>query len=305
MSMKNKGRHFTLMVIPHTEESVLSLRIPLFLLQLLSVLVVVSLLVAFVAFHSYWKVPDDNITVEKLRAENRLLGEQLDLLASTTEELLAKVEQVEHLGHEVRRMVELPPAQGNERDSLGAIAFNDDNLSRVLPGRGGNQVIDRTVMNISLLQDLLLQRTEEMLQLKEEVLEYKRELASTPSIWPTRGRVTSEFGPRRSPFTGRREFHDGIDIAAPRGTPIYATADGKVSFAVYRRGIGNYIMLDHGYGYQTIYGHLSGFAVSRGDTVNKGQLIGYMGNTGMSTGPHLHYTVFVNGVAVNPRDYMP
>lgn len=305
MSMKHKNRYFTVMVIPHTEESVLSLRIPLFLLQIISVAVVFSLLAAFVAFHSHMKIQDESSAMEQLRAENRLLGEQLDLLACVTQDLLSKVEEVERLEQEVRRLAELPPPREEAGEPPQALSLNNENISRILPGRGGNQVVDRTVINISMLEEMLLQRTGEMLQLKEEILENKRELASTPSIWPTRGRVTSEFGPRRSPFTGIREFHDGIDIAAPRGTPIYATADGTVGIAVYRRGIGNHIIIEHGYGYQTLYGHLSAFAVSRGDMVYKGQLIAYMGNTGRSTGPHLHYTVFLNGVAVNPREYLP
>ncbi len=304
MSMKHKGRFFTIMVIPHTEEAVLSLRIPLFLLQLCSVVLVVSLLLAYVTLHSHLKGQEDSTAVEKLRAENRILGEQLDLLASMTEELLFKVEEVEHLGEEVRRLMDLPPSPA-QTETLPAYALNSRAVQPVLPGRGGNQVVDRTLGNLTLLQETLLQRTEEMLQLREDILEQQREFASTPSIWPLRGRVTSEFGPRRSPFTGRGEFHDGIDIAAPRGTPVYATADGKVEVAVYRRGIGNHIIIDHGYGFQTLYGHLSGFAVSRGERVYKGQLVGYVGNTGMSTGPHLHYTVYVHGVAVNPREYMP
>ncbi len=305
MSMKNKGRHFTVLVIPHTEDAVLNIRVPLFVLQLASVLVVVSLLVAFIVFQSYIKLQDETGMALQMQDENRILNEQLDLLASVTEDLMLQVEQVGQMGDEVRRLVDLPSDITGEEDSIQLAAFIDESQLRVLPGRGGNLVVDRTVNNISLLQEIIPQSTEEMVQLKEEVLEHKRELASTPSIWPTRGRVSSEFGPRRSPFTGRPQFHDGIDIAAPRGTPIYATADGRVVRSTYQSGLGNLIVIDHGYDYQTLYGHLSGFAVSGNDQVVKGQLIGYVGNTGMSTGPHLHYTVFVNGVAADPRGYLP
>ncbi len=306
MTMKNKGGHFTVLVIPHTEDAVLNIRVPLFILQLASVLVVVSLLVAFIVFQSYLKLQNETGVAVQMQDENRILNEQLHLLTSITEDLMFQVEQVGHLGDEVRKLVDLPSHITDEGYSTQlAAAYIDDSQLRVLPGRGGNPVVDRAVNNISLLQELIPQNTKEMEQLKENVLEHKRELASTPSIWPTRGRVSSEFGPRRSPFTGRPQFHDGIDIAAPRGTPIYATADGKVTRSTYQSGLGNLIIIDHGYGYQTLYGHLSGFAVSDGDQVVKGQLIAYVGNTGVSTGPHLHYTVFVNGVAANPRVYLP
>ncbi len=305
MSMKNKGRYFTLLVIPHTEDSVLNIRVPLFLLQLASVLIVVSLLAAFIFFQSYLKLQHEVGVAEQMRDENRILNEQIDLLTSFTENLMLKVEQVEHLGVEVRKLVDLPPSEEDAGDHIHLAALTYDDPLRVLPGRGGNQVVTRTVTNITMLQEMIPQRAEEMAQLKESVLEHKMELAATPSIWPTRGRVSSEFGPRRSPFTGRQEFHDGIDIASSRGTPVYATADGKVTESAYRRGIGNVIIINHGYGYQTLYGHLSGFVAGNGDQVVKGQLIGYVGNTGMSTGPHLHYTVFVDGVAADPRNYLP
>ena len=304
MSMKNKGRHFTVIVIPHTEDKVLNIRVPLCLLQIVSVLVVVSLLASLILFQSYVKLQNETGVAEQISDENRILNEQIDLLTNVTEELMLQVEQVAHLGDEVRVLVDLPKDNLNDTNSIQLASLTDQSQLRALPGRGGNQVVDRTVTNLYLLQETIPQRAEEMAQLKEDVLEHKRELASTPSIWPTRGRVSSEFGPRRSPFTGRQEFHDGIDIAAPRGTPIYGTADGRVIRSTYQRGIGNVIVIDHGYSYQTLYGHLSGFAVSVGDEVLKGQLIGYVGNTGMSTGPHLHYTVFVNNVATNPRDYM-
>lgn len=305
MGMKNKGRHFTVIVIPHTEDSVLNVRIPLFLLQLAGVLVVFILLSAFIVFQSYQDLQHGVNAAEHLRQENRILSEQLDLLTGFTEELLLQVEQVGYLEDEVRRLVNLPPIAHEQADSSQLLSLNyEDSRLRTIAGRGGNEVVDRTVLNISSLQELLPRQAEEMEQLKEDILEHNRELAATPSIWPARGKVTSEFGPRRSPFTGRREFHDGIDIAAPRGTPIHAAADGKVVLSTYQRGIGNVIIIDHGYDYQTLYGHLSGFAVRADEEVIKGQLIGYMGNTGMSTGPHLHYSVFVNGVAVDPRDYL-
>jgi murein DD-endopeptidase MepM/ murein hydrolase activator NlpD len=131
-----------------------------------------------------------------------------------------------------------------------------------------------------------------------------RKLASSPAIWPTKGWLTSRFGPRISPFTGRRQFHSGIDIAGQKGTDVFAPARGMVKFAGKRGPLGYTVILDHGYGVRTHYGHSSKLHVKRGQEVERGQVIASMGNTGRSTGPHLHYSVEVNGKSVNPLDYI-
>ncbi|WP_243545994.1 M23 family metallopeptidase [Pseudodesulfovibrio tunisiensis] len=129
-------------------------------------------------------------------------------------------------------------------------------------------------------------------------------LESTPSIWPTSGWVTSGFAWRTSPFTGKREFHKGIDISAPRGTPIYAPARGTVSFAGRDGSYGMSIRMKHNPSLSTRFAHLHRIAVTPGKIVTRGELIGYVGNTGRSTGPHLHYEVRLNGVPVNPKRYI-
>lgn len=129
-------------------------------------------------------------------------------------------------------------------------------------------------------------------------------LASTPSVWPTSGWVSSPFGYRISPFTGQREFHKGLDISGRVGTPIYAPAKGTVTFAGVDRGYGKSIILNHGSGIVTRYAHLSRIAVKKGQTVTRGELVGKLGNTGRSTGPHLHYEVQINAVCVNPMRYI-
>jgi len=116
--------------------------------------------------------------------------------------------------------------------------------------------------------------------------------------------VTSEFGWRTSPFGGDREFHKAIDIATRFGKPIQAPADGIVAEAVFQHDVGQMIRIDHGHGISTFYGHLSKAVVRVGATVRKGDRIGYVGNSGRSTGSHLHYAVMLNGVPVNPRKYL-
>ncbi|MBP2634450.1 MAG: envC 2 [Firmicutes bacterium] len=129
-------------------------------------------------------------------------------------------------------------------------------------------------------------------------------LAATPSIWPTSGEVSSRFGWRNSPWGGGQELHPGIDIANSMGTPIFATADGEVVLSGWSGGYGNIVQINHGKGIETIYGHNSRVIVSAGQAVKKGQVIAYLGSTGRSTGPHLHYEIRVNGTAVDPIRFL-
>ncbi|MBI4209253.1 MAG: peptidoglycan DD-metalloendopeptidase family protein [Deltaproteobacteria bacterium] len=128
-------------------------------------------------------------------------------------------------------------------------------------------------------------------------------LSATPRRWPTRGWVTSGFGYRVSPFTGSPQMHEGVDISARMGAPVYAPAPGYVVSAGFHGSLGRSVTIDHGYGYVTRYGHLSSTSVKTGDRVERGQPIGTVGNTGRSTGPHLHYEVLLHSVPVNPATF--
>ncbi|ETR65798.1 MAG: metalloendopeptidase [Candidatus Magnetoglobus multicellularis str. Araruama] len=136
-------------------------------------------------------------------------------------------------------------------------------------------------------------------------LEERREiLACTPSIRPTKGWYSSPFGYRVSPFTSRREFHKGVDIANHLGTKIVAAAKGLITFSGRKGGYGRMIVIDHGHGMETRYAHMNKLFKKDGDIVKRGDVIGTMGNTGRSTGPHLHYEVRLNGAPVNPTKYI-
>lgn len=148
-------------------------------------------------------------------------------------------------------------------------------------------------------------KQETSLQTLIEYFEDKRSLyASTPSDWPVRGWVTSPFGSRISPITGKIQFHEGMDIAAQIGTPVFAPADGVVIKAGFEASYGDMVELSHGYGLKTVFGHNSRLNVKSGQHVKRGDIIAYVGETGSSTGPHLHYEVRVNGLPVNPVHYL-
>jgi murein DD-endopeptidase MepM/ murein hydrolase activator NlpD len=159
----------------------------------------------------------------------------------------------------------------------------------------------RAVQLVGLV-DQMEPRMSAMVQDLEDWRSYR---ASLPAIWPAYGMLTSEFGYRRSPFSRRWKFHSGIDIAGPRGTPIFSVAPGVVTFAGYNSGYGRMIELDHGHGVKTRYAHNTSHFVRKGDVVDVGDRIATIGSTGRTTGPHLHFELLIDGQAVDPMEYMP
>jgi murein DD-endopeptidase MepM/ murein hydrolase activator NlpD len=157
---------------------------------------------------------------------------------------------------------------------------------------------------IGQLDAAVVQQAHEFEELLEQIKKQRNLLAGTPTIRPVDGWVTSRFGYRESPFTGRRELHKGLDISNRKGTPIMATADGVVSFADKKGLYGLTMIIDHGHGLKTRYAHLNKLLKKKGESVKRGDVIAQMGSTGRSTGPHLHYEVRLNGVPVNPAKYI-
>lgn len=151
-----------------------------------------------------------------------------------------------------------------------------------------------------VLQDLLSALHNRLEAMRTGVERREALAAATPSIWPVAGWLSSAYGNRRDPFTGGRDFHPGLDISADYGTPVHATADGVIRAAGWNGNYGNLLVLDHGFGIQTRYGHLSKFAARAGQRVRRGEIIGHVGSTGRSTSPHLHYEILTNGQLANP-----
>ncbi len=146
---------------------------------------------------------------------------------------------------------------------------------------------------------------EEALENLTQVAEQRSaQWASTPSIWPVRGWVTSGFGPRVSPFTEKPAWHDGLDIGAQANSPVQAPALGRVVTVAFDSKMGNMVKLDHGYGIETVYGHLAKSLVKEGQRVKRGDVVALVGSTGLSTGPHLHYMVKKNGQALDPTKFI-
>lgn len=205
---------------------------------------------------------------------------------------------------------ELPYEGFQGEAELQPIVFSD-RVSSVgsADGSRASLTTKRQISDIKIGLNWLNQGTKFESQILEELSAVAQkkaaQWASTPSIWPVSGRITSRFGPRISPFTGKKRLHAGVDVGAPTGTEVRSPASGKIVVAAYDSKMGKFIRIDHGFGIETTYGHLSKIHVKYGDRVHRGDLIGLVGSTGkFSTGPHLHYQVAVNDKVVDPLHYI-
>lgn len=215
--------------------------------------------------------------------ENQRLRAETDRQRRELNELNQRVEAVEDTS---RKLAE----------KSGVVNSDDANLH----GSGG-PAIPLNAAGLAALE-VKMSHLEQEMSAHEAVL---RERGFTPSIWPVDGKLESGFGGRRNPFGGSSyEFHDGQDIVVPLGTPVVAGAKGTVTFVGWQNGYGRLVVIDHGGGLTTRYGHLSEFDVEQGHDVARGEFIGRVGSTGRSTGPHLHYEVRINDNPVNPLQYL-
>jgi murein DD-endopeptidase MepM/ murein hydrolase activator NlpD len=238
-----------------------------------------------------------------LREENAQLRSQVLLVQEKVAHISATLDRVERFDAKLRtavtslqdpeRNLAIGPVGTPEPETLpaGPVPAAEQNL-KALPGKLGSLESDAA-------------RSEQSLRQLQEYFDDQRSLlASTPSIWPTHGWVTSDFGTRLDPYSDDRKMHEGLDVATPHGQPVAAPSDGVVVFNGVEGGYGKVLVIDHGYGVKTRYGHLSETFVRVGDRVKRGDKVAAVGNTGKSTGPHLHYEVRVNGIPENPRKFI-
>lgn len=267
----------------------------------------------------------EELRAEALRQEDELLALQervaaLDAGLSEIRELERKVRIIADLpaassepaGPRARELDATPPAASAAPVASGAPAASAAPVASGAPAAlaapvasGGMGGEDGTTTEELERLSLWMAPTRSSFEDLLVGLEDKRQrLASMPSIWPTKGWVTSHYGMRRSPFTGRRQLHRGMDIAAHYGTAIRAPARGRISFVGRKGPLGHTVVIDHGFETRTTYGHTQEAFVAPGDLVERGTRIALVGNSGRSTGPHLHYAVSVKGESVDPRDYI-
>ncbi len=307
------NQEYTIKIIPSQGDTVHSIRLPANLLKygLASFGVGAFLLVGAFGYAVYSTFLNRNGAeeIEELRQVNSIQQEQMLMLSKKATAMQDELDQLRQMENELRRMSGSSAAQD---DGAGVQEGSHD-------GQGGPYTgpdVQSLHAALDIMEKRLAVRKNSMEGLRQELKVQQEKLvmlggfgmgvmggvnASTPSIWPTSGEVSSPYGLR----WGGTDFHPGIDIANDMGTPIVATADGIVTTAGWNSGgYGNMVDIDHGNGIMTRYAHASQVIVVAGQHVRKGQLIAYMGSTGFSTGPHVHYEVRINGQTVNPVGYL-
>ena len=243
--------------------------------------------------------------IDQLRVSNSSLTVENGSYRAATGELTAQIQSLESVIEDLGSRATLDPAQARAMAKLPAIVkTRAAGGSNVAASPAMTQIATAALTSpedtFGVLRDLL-QGLESRLRYVRRDVERREALASsTPSIWPAHGWLTGTFGGRSDPFSGEPAFHQGLDISTDKGQPVFATADGSVESATYTGDYGNLVVLHHGFGLSTRYGHMSGFNVKPGDTVKRGTVIGYVGSTGRATGSHLHYEILVNGKLINP-----
>lgn len=301
------NKTYTVIVVPDNNAEVRRYRVRKNLLtQVAGGVGILALLITGGTVH-YFSVAKDAAENRYLREENLALQAQLKTIRERIDHIGSTLDRVERFDQKLRALTLLSDPQRN----LAMGPTETEPGSATSPG-GNNQFARATASETPIALTSKLDRLsaeatrqEQNLQELQAYFQDQRSLlASIPSIWPTRGWVTSDFGSRLDPYTADRVMHGGIDIAAPHGKEVLAPSDGTVVFAGLEGGYGNVLVIDHGYGIKTRYAHLSAINVKPADKVVRGQRVALVGNTGRSTGPHLHYEVRVNGMAQNPRKFI-
>jgi len=251
--------------------------------------------------------------IEEITRETEQVIKEIENLRDLRDSVYDRVDGIDPPDDESASSENISPSPPTNEPSTEIVYSENSSSSQtrlVTPSRGGQSSLEtlensisNAEANLETIQDSLCVEKEKLESLVEELDAHNRRMRAIPSIRPTSGTFSSGFGNRRDPITGGTRFHSGVDISNSQGTPVYATAYGRVSSASYQGGYGHMVVIDHGYGYQTCYAHLSSYAVSVNEQVSRGQVIGYMGRTGRAIGSHLHYEVRINGTAVNPTNY--
>lgn len=265
------------------------------------------LLLTAAAVH-YVFVARDARENRSLRDENLALKGELKSIRERIEHIGSTLDRVERFDQKLRAITLLSDPQRDlamgpvepSGAAAGTPAGADAQFARLTRKESPKELAGK----LEKLSAEATRQEQSLTELTAYFQDQKSLLASTPSIWPVRGWVTSDFGGRVDPYTNDRVMHAGLDIAGPHGKEIVAPSDGTVVFAGLEGGYGNVLVVDHGYGVKTRYGHLASIKVKPGEKVTRGQLIAALGNTGRSTGPHLHYEVRVNGISQNPRKFI-
>ncbi|GFN35513.1 peptidoglycan DD-metalloendopeptidase family protein [Tepidimicrobium xylanilyticum] len=295
--MGKKNSRISIMIIPHTEK-VRRLTVPSWVPKVFFIAIITTIINVSLAFNKIYtshmsleeEYKEKISIINKLEEENKNKEVELSKLKSQNKKLYEKTNEVEEKLAEIEKLQrEVEKLVGIKSPSRGGGL--DDNLSRE---------ITEPVAELQVLKEVLEDKEKELIAFIDDVEKQLQYLETVPSLWPAKGKLTSKFGNRKNPFGRGIQFHYGIDIANSTGTDIRAAGSGKIIFSGYKTGYGYTIIIDHGNGYKTYYGHNSKLLVNKGDKVEKGQVIAKMGSTGRSTGPHLHFEIHKSDKPIDP-----
>jgi len=305
MEKKKLKESYTVMVLPSPTAKAHRFSISKKALKIILALTSVSLVVLFVFLVQYVQMLGERWELASLRKETKAKRLEIQAFTVAVNDLKKDMNRLRELDAKLRVITDIGPPQ--EKSQLlglgGPEEINLDNPTS-LESRQPAEVLRKMEQDVAHLKAQAAAQELSFQELTEAMKDRRSLWAATPSIWPVKGWLTSGFGNRLSPFTGDIGMHNGIDIAAHRDTPVIAAAAGVVSYEGFDSGLGKMVKINHGYGLQSMYGHLSKTAVKIGQRVKRGDVIGYVGNTGLSTGPHLHYEVYLHEVPVNPMRYI-
>ena len=286
------NRHSTIIFVPHARAKFRKLKVSHRLL--ISIISVVTSSLCLSTFFSiqYFNSLSQNYELSKLRRENHELQSANEQFSKSVESLRTQLRTVEDKTRKLAIIAGISTLDETSQGGVGGLAPSNELGTN--PYR--DDVDKMSFRSRRLEKDLSV--------LEQKFVAQSQLLSCTPSIAPVRGILTDGFGGRSDPFTGEQGTHNAVDISSAVGQAVRAPADGIVVKAEWANGYGNVIYIAHGYGFSTRYGHLSGYAVKPGQRVQRGDVIGYVGSTGRSTGPHLHYEVRLNNNPVNPLEYI-
>ncbi|HKI98228.1 MAG TPA: M23 family metallopeptidase [bacterium] len=294
-------KEFTFVVIPPRTSKVIRLKIPKPLMLAGMALVAVFVVVAVVSIYRAVTLQGELLAYERLKSEYLRQQVGIKKVSNEVDRFKGEMDHLRELDYKLRLITDLEVQRpGPSIYGIGGFSEASDKNLVKQANQSGMDLLAVLNKDLSRLDKMVKYQEESFNSLKAYLADKQDLIQRTPYRWPVRGFLSSTFGPRLDPFTGSQRMHEGIDIVAPKGTPVKAPADGIVTFSGVDPSLGNMIVLDHGYGVITRYGHLNASLVREGQRVKRGDTIAVVGTTGRSTGPHLHYEIRINDVAINP-----
>jgi murein DD-endopeptidase MepM/ murein hydrolase activator NlpD len=302
MAAPAKTQQYTVIVVSDHSQAVRKFHLPHRWLTRGGAIAAAVVLVGLVTAGHYFSLLGVGSENRVLKEENAQLRSQILLVQEKVAHISATLDRVERFDAKLRTAV--TQLQDPERNLAIGPVGKPDEPGIPGPAPAAQENLSALPARLATLETEASRQEGSLRELQEYFDDQKSLLASTPSLWPARGWVTSDFGVRLDPYTAERMMHRGLDIATAQGQPVHSPSDGTVVFAGTEGGYGKVLVIDHGYGVKTRYGHLSEIFVRLGERVKRGARVAAVGNTGRSTGPHLHYEVRVNGIPENPRKFI-